>query len=217
MKNLPLLLCGILMALAFSFTGLILASYSQLGSLTPTTETLDEFDQPIEGDPLFPSKASGVAQQGKAVYIDLGCVYCHTQQVRRAGYGADIERKWGARGTVARDYVTQVRVVPGSQRIGPDLMNIGERRPDANWHHRHLYNPAIISEGQSAMPRYAFLYKTRSIKDSASVNALQFDPGSVDTPADGYEVVPTPRAEALVEYLLSLQLNYSLPEAQISE
>ena len=33
MKNLPLLFCGILIALAFSFTGLVLSSYIQLGSL----------------------------------------------------------------------------------------------------------------------------------------------------------------------------------------
>ncbi len=218
MKNLPLLLCGILTALALSFTGLILAAYSQLGSLTPTTETLDESGQPIEGDPLFPAKPSGVAQQGKAVYIDLGCMYCHTQQVRRTGYGADIDRNWAARGTVARDYVTQARVVPGSQRIGPDLTNIGERRPDANWHHLHLYNPAITSEAPSMMPRYAFLYETRAvINGTASVNALQFDAASANAPAAGYEVVPTPRADALVEYLLSLQLNYSLPEAPIPE
>ena len=47
MKNLPLLFCGILIALAFSFTGLVLSSYIQLGSLTQTTETLDESVIPL--------------------------------------------------------------------------------------------------------------------------------------------------------------------------
>jgi len=217
MKNLPLLFCGILIALAFSFTGLVLSSYIQLGSLAQTTEVLDEIGNPVAGDPLYPAKMSGSAQQGKAVYTDLGCVYCHTQQVRRAGYGADIEREWGKRHTVARDYITQGSVLLGHQRIGPDLMTIGDRHSDANWHHLHLYNPKITSGGVSTMPRYAFLYETRAIEGTASVHALQFAADSNYAPAAGYEVVPTDRAEALVEYLLSLQLNYSLPEAQISE
>jgi cytochrome c oxidase cbb3-type subunit 2 len=34
-------------------------------------------------------------------------------------------------------------------------------------------------------------------------------------PERGYEIVPTRRAEALVEYLLSLKIDYSLPEAPI--
>lgn len=217
MKNLPLLFCGILTALAFSFTGLVLSSYIQLGSLAQTTETLDEIGNLVDGDPLYPAKMSGSAQQGKAVYIDLGCVHCHTQQVRRAGYGSDIERDWGKRHTVARDYVTQGPVLLGRQRTGPDLMTIGDRQSDANWHHLLLYNPKITSVGVSTMPQYAFLYETREIEGTASAHALQFDADSNYAPAAGYEVVPTDRAEALVEYLLSLQLNYSLPEAQISE
>ena len=218
MKNLPLLFCGILTALAFSLVGLVLSSYIQRGSLTQTTEVLDELGNPVAGDPLYPAKMPGVAEQGKAVYIDLGCVYCHTQQVRRAGYGSDVEREWGKRGTVARDYVTQGSVSLGSQRLGPDLMAIGERREDANWQHLHLYNPRITSLGKSTMPQYSFLYETREIEGSAaSANALLFEADSAYAPAAGYEVVPTQRAEALVEYLLSLKLNYSLPEAQIPE
>ena len=44
MKNLPLLFCGIFFAIAFSFTGLILTSHIQIGSLTQTTETLEATD-----------------------------------------------------------------------------------------------------------------------------------------------------------------------------
>ncbi|CAA6679034.1 MULTISPECIES: cbb3-type cytochrome c oxidase subunit II [unclassified Lentimonas] len=217
MKNLPILFCGILTALAFSLVGLVLSSYIQLGSLTQTTETLDELGNPIAGETLYPAKMTGVAEQGRAVYAELGCVYCHTQQVRRAGYGSDVEREWGKRGTVARDYVMQDNVLLGSHRIGPDLMAVGERRENANWHHLHLYNPRITSKGQSIMPQYSFLYETREIEGAVSANALQFEADSIYAPAAGYEVVPTQRAEALVGYLLSLKLNYSLPEAQIPE
>ena len=92
MKHFSVLFLLILSALALSFVGLVLSSYIQLGNLTQITENLDENGNPMEGEPLFPGKMPGVAQQGKAVYADLGCVYCHTQQVRRSGLGADIER-----------------------------------------------------------------------------------------------------------------------------
>ena len=92
MKNFPVLFLFILSSLALSFMGLVLSSYIWLGDLTQTTENLDEAGNPVEGEPLFPRKLPGVAQQGKAVYADLGCMYCHTQQVRRADLGADRDR-----------------------------------------------------------------------------------------------------------------------------
>ena len=200
MKNFSILFLIILSAIALSFTSLVLSSYIQLGGLTQSTETLDENGELLEGEPLFPVKMSGVAQQGKAIYENLGCVYCHTQQVRGEGCGADIERGWGKRVTVARDYVMQNRPLIGSQRLGSDLTTIGERQPDASWHHLLLYDPRIISEGLSTMPRYPFLYKMQKIEESLSANALRFEEGSAYAPKEGYEVVPTRRAEALVEY-----------------
>jgi cytochrome c oxidase cbb3-type subunit 2 len=216
MKNLPLLFCGIFFALAFSFSGLILSSNIQIGSLTQTTETLDENGNVMEGETLYPLKTSGLAKQGKQVYIEMGCMYCHTQQVRRSGFGADVDRNWGPRASVARDYITQDRVLLGTMRTGPDLMHVGGRPLNADWHHLHMYNPQITSEG-SNMPPFAFLYETREIDGAPSADALKFPPNSKYGPEDGYEVVPTRRAEVLVEYLLSLKLDYSLPEALILE
>lgn len=222
MKNLPLLFCGIFFALAFSFSGLILSSHIQIGSLTRTTETLvpSDDDETVlvmpDGEPLFPAAPVGLAQQGKDVYISMGCIYCHSQQVRRAEFGADIDRGWGPRQTVARDYILQDRVLLGTMRTGPDLAHVGGRPLNADWHHLHLYNPQITSEG-SSMPPYAFLYETREVDGTPSANALNFPPDSEYAPEAGYEVVPTRRAEALVEYLLSLKINYSLPEAPILE
>ena len=178
---------------------------------------MDEDGNPIEGESLFPRKLTGVAQQGKSVYADLGCVYCHTQQVRNSDFGPDVERGWGKRSTVARDYVTQNRALTGNLRMGSDLTTIGERQPDSNWHHLLLYNPQIVLEGTHGMPRYSFLYKVQEIERTPSVNALQFDSDSKYAPKEGYEVVPTKRAEVLVDYLLSLKLDYSLPEVKITE
>jgi cytochrome c oxidase cbb3-type subunit II len=214
MKNLPLLFCGIFFALAFSFSGIILSSNHMVGSLNRTSETLDEDGQSVEGEELFPRVMPGLAQQGKKVYIDLGCMYCHTQQVRRAGFGGDAERGWGPRASVPRDYITQERVLLGTMRTGPDLMNVGGRPLNEDWHHLHLYNPQITSSG-SNMPPFAFLYEVREIDGSPAEDALSFPPNSEYAPQAGYEVVPTRRAKVLVEYLLSLKLDYSLPEAPI--
>lgn len=225
MKNLPLLFCGIFFALAFSYTGLIVSGNAQLGSLEPSTETLvPSDDDPSvmvmpEGEQLFPRKPSGLAAQGKKVYIEMGCMYCHSQQVRRKDFGADIDRSWGPRATVARDYVLQDRVLLGTIRTGPDLAHLGGRyagESGRDWNHLHLYNPQIVSEG-STMPPFAFLYKTQEIVNEPSANALKFPPNSDYAPESGFEVVPTRRAEALVEYLLSLKIDYSLPEAPIPE
>jgi cytochrome c oxidase cbb3-type subunit 2 len=225
MKNLPLLFCGIFFALAFSYTGLIVTGNIQIGSLEPTTETLVPSDEdpsvmvPIAGEPLYPRKLSGIAEQGKQVYIEMGCVYCHSQQSRRQGFGADVERQWARRATVARDYIFQDRVLLGTMRTGPDLVNLGGRYAgDAgrDWNHLHLYNPQIVSKG-STMPPFAFLYEKREIINEPSENALQFPPNSEYAPEPGYEIVPSARATALVEYLLSLKIDYSLPEAPLPE
>lgn len=221
MRNLPFLFFGIFAALAASWTGLVLASHLQLGNLEPMTETyavaedgqsvLEEV--PAAGEPRNPQEPVGLAQQGKLVYQDLGCIYCHSQQVRRQGFGADFERGWGNRATVPRDYVLQKRVLLGTMRTGPDLKTVGQRLPDANWHHIHLYDPQTVSEG-SIMPPFRFLYEQRKIgPQGPSPNALSLPPAFA--PPEGYEIVPTPRAEALVAYLMSLRLTYSLPEAPL--
>ncbi len=225
MRNLPLLFCGIFFALAFSYVGLIVAGNSQLGELQRTTETLVPSDDDPDvlvnspGDPLYPRKLSGLAEQGKQVYIEMGCVYCHSQQSRRQEFGADIDRGWARRATVPRDYILQERVLVGTMRTGPDLVHLGGRYAgDAgrDWNHLHLYNPRIVSEGSTMAP-FAFLYKKQEIINEPSEDALDFPPGSEYAPEPGYEIVPTRRAIALVEYLLSLKIDYGLPEAPLPD
>ncbi|MFP4673592.1 MAG: cbb3-type cytochrome c oxidase subunit II [Opitutales bacterium] len=213
MKNLPLLFCGIFFTLAFSFSGLILSSHIQIGGLERTTETLNDAGEPVEGEPLFPRKEGGSVKRGKQVYIEMGCIYCHSQQVRREGFGADFERGWGDRQSVARDYITQDRVLLGTMRTGPDLADIGGRPLNRDWHLQHLYDPQLTTE-DSTMPPFPFLFKKRKIEGEPSENALDVT-GSDHAPGPEYEVVPTRRAEALVDYLLSMEVDYSLPEAPV--
>jgi cbb3-type cytochrome oxidase cytochrome c subunit len=124
--------------------------------------------------------------------------------------GPDIDRGWGLRGSVARDYLQDQPLMLGSQRLGPDLANIGQRKPDAAWHLKHLYAPKAVVE-DSTMPPYRFLFETRRIHQSPSPDALVLD-GEL-APADGYEVVPTDDAVALAAYLLSLKSDTPLFEA----
>jgi cytochrome c oxidase cbb3-type subunit 2 len=216
MKNLPLLFLGIFFTLAFSWAGLILSSQYQFGQLEPTTSTLDEDGNLMPGEISYPQTGSGIAQQGKRVYISEGCMYCHSQQVRPQGFGADFERLWGPRQSVPRDYILQERVLLGTMRTGPDLTNVGARAITPDWHHQHLYDPQITSPG-SIMPSFSYLYEVKEIDGKPSENAIIVPEDSSYYPGEGYEVVPTAKANALVKYLLSLKINYELPEAKFTE
>jgi cbb3-type cytochrome oxidase cytochrome c subunit len=127
--------------------------------------------------------------------------------------GPDIARGWGKRRTVAEDFLYDYPVMLGSQRIGPDLADIGARRPDPNWQLRHLYSPQLEVPG-SMMPPYRFLFETRRIDRVPSPDALAL-PASL-APAPGYEIVPKAQAKALVAYLASLQANAPLFDAPLS-
>ena len=200
----PLLFLGIFIALAFSWTGIVLTNQIQYGSLTPYVDTTEGI--------AYPQPLPGLARQGQQVYQSLGCLYCHSQQVRRPGFGTDDLRGWGERQSVARDYIQQGRVFLGTMRTGPDLMNVGARALTADWHLKHLLNPQIVSPG-SIMPPFPFLFETRRIVGQPSPKALQGLPPPYAPPA-GYELLPTPRAEALVAYLQSMKSEYEFPEAR---
>ncbi len=134
-------------------------------------------------------------------------------QVLVVGTGPDLERGWGLRRTVAADFLADDLAQPGSRRIGPDLANIGLRRPDAQWHLRHLYAPRA-EVADSTMPPYRFLFELRKIGARPSPDALQLPPAFAPPP--GYEVVPRPEAVALVAYLLSLRADAPLFEMPVT-
>jgi cytochrome c oxidase cbb3-type subunit 2 len=165
----------------------------------------------------YPLIRSGLAEQGKQVYQQHGCVYCHTQQLRPVDVEKGSNRGWGPRRTVARDYIYDQPVLLGSNRVGPDLSNAGKRQinktqVDTNWYHVNLYAPKAL-QPNSSMPAYTFLYKEQKIGGSASIHALKLPEGVTVKP--GHEIVPTPEATALVAYLQSLDHTYALPEAPL--
>ncbi|MEK7685997.1 MAG: cbb3-type cytochrome c oxidase subunit II [Verrucomicrobiota bacterium] len=201
MNHGPLLFLGVFFTLACSWLGLVVTPQLQLGQLQQTNI--------ISSSQLYPLARPGLAQEGREVYRANGCVYCHTQQVRPPGFGADFERGWGQRRSVARDYVYDQPVMLGSLRLGPDLMNIGLRMPSEEWQLLHLYDPQILVKG-SSMPPYRFLFQKRKIGRHASPEALKLTGDFA--PETGYEIVPGREAKALAAYLLSLQA-----EAQVFE
>ena len=205
MNRLPLIFVGVLITFASSWLGLVVYPYLALGHMQPAP------DEDTGG--FFPPTLSGLAVAGQRVYAANGCVYCHSQQVRPAPLSTDIVKGLGPRRTVARDYLRAQPVFLGTMRTGPDLTNLGVRQPDANWLHRHLYDPRSVTEW-SIEPSHRFLYEVRQIQGQPSDDALQGLTGPHAPPA-GYEVVPTDDAKALVAYLLSLKRNYPLLEAPL--
>ncbi len=192
------LLIGVVLTVAASFVGLVLIPDWQLDPLEPV--------EAPDGT-LRPQAPTGTVAEGRDIYSQLGCIYCHSQQVRPPDFGSDHDRGWGTRQTHPLDHIHDEPPLLGTMRTGPDLANIAVRQPSRSWHHLHLFNPIITSPG-SNMPPYRFLYEAVPRTDGAPPeNALDFPP-EFDDPDHWW--VPTDRAEALVDYLLSLDHTYSI-------
>ncbi len=94
--------------------------------------------------------------QGRDIYIREGCYLCHSQQVRP--FRSEVVRygEYSKAGEFVYDHPYQW----GSRRTGPDLARAGVKGgpmyKGADWHYRHMYNPADI-EPASIMPRYPWL------------------------------------------------------------
>jgi cytochrome c oxidase cbb3-type subunit 2 len=195
---------GFMLTFLSSWVGLVILPVWGLGNFKQTAD-------PATGE-MIPPILSSLEKEGRGVYIANGCIYCHSQQVHPARVRTDIERGWGERRTVARDYMNQQIAQMGTMRTGPDLSNIGVRNPSETWHFLHLYDPQITSKG-SNMPPFTFLFDTRK-KDPQNLakDALIFPTGFGPGPA--YEVTPTHEMRALLAYLQSLKLSsYEIPEA----
>ncbi len=206
------LLLGITLTFASSWLGLVFAPYVQMNNVQPIKGTTDD-----GVEEMYPRPLEGEAAYGREVYIANGCMYCHSQQIRSEhfGNGADIKRNWGVRRTVQRDYIYEKPILLGTMRTGPDLANVARRwsgQGGKDWNHLHLYAPRMMMPG-SLMPSFAFLYEKRRITGEPSADALKLQ--GEWAPEPGYEIVPTPQAKALVEYLSVLDHNrIMLPEAQ---
>lgn len=148
---------------------------------------------------------TGEVMAGKHIFIENGCVACHSQQVRNV----EMDKVWGPRPSVAADYAGHTRMawwmntatLMGTERTGPDLTNIGARLPSAEWHLLHLFNPrAVVSE--SVMPAYPWMFEWKEELDESD--------REVNVPAEfrkgrSGHLVAKEEAIRLVAYLQSLK------------
>ena len=226
MQKPSILFTGIFGAFAISVGAMVLIPHTQLASLQPQVQWDEGANSPSD---IYPHQRSVT---GRDVYVSEGCFYCHSQQVRDPQYGPDMERGWGSRRTVARDYIYEDVPLLGSVRLGPDFANFGwtakvaqkdgteksvgmwrneheddSKKPAARneqWIYQHLYNPRVIFS-DSKCPPYRYLFETKAIGEKPSPNAVGRN--------DKYEIVPTHEAEKLAQYLLSLDRSHELKEA----
>src|SRR5690606_35035938 len=140
--------------------------------------------------------------RGRQVYIEMGCVYCHSQQPRSQSQAPDFQRGWG-RAPVAGDYYYDKPHLLGTMRTGTDLLNIGARQPSVDWNLGHLYAPRAYTPG-STMPSFHFMF---TLKDKAEVGDVVVKLPPSYQP-DGKVVVAKPEALDLVQYLISLNRTY---------
>lgn len=278
MNHGPWIFLGVFAALATSWFGMIVQPQLQLGRAVPGTNVVDTAAR-------YPQARSGLAQQGLQVYRSLGCVTCHSQQVRQDGvtlnvvltsagtnqpavveaihalradlpkpeggrmlerlpvsvlsglkdpeaaqaavkrlveagakaqvqllaHGPDIDRGWGRGRSVATDFLYDRPAMPGTIRLGPDLANAGARLLSADWHYVHLYDPRGVVEN-TVMPPYRFLFERRKVGEEPSPLALRLGDAAAQRVGEGYEILPTDDAVALVAYLLSLRSDVPLLE-----
>jgi cytochrome c oxidase cbb3-type subunit II len=206
MNNGRFLFLGIFGTFALGWLCMAVIPQTQMGTLQPQVNE--------EAGEVYPVNVAGLAAQGRQVYAANGCNYCHSQQIRSRHTSADIDRGWGARRTVARDYIYETPAFIGTMRNGPDLANIGQRQKSREWHYQHLYDPRSLVPN-SIMPPFRFLFEKRKIVGERSADALNLT--GENAVEEGYEVVPGSDAKALVGYLLSLDRSHGLKEAAVTE
>jgi mono/diheme cytochrome c family protein len=95
-------------------------------------------------------KGRDLVALGRRVYIQEGCIHCHSQYVRP---GTRDEAWWGPFEAV--DWKEHPPLL-GVRRQGPDLLEVGNRR-SARWQEVHLRDPRALNPG-SRMPSYAHLF-----------------------------------------------------------
>ena len=211
MNNLAKFTAGIFLTLGMAWLAFVVGARSQFGDLIPTSQYLeDNGSVPTDAD-LFPVSLSGIAKQGAEEYASLGCVTCHTQQVRRVEAGFDVERGWGKRPSAPRDYILHDHVLLGNSRIGPDLANVGLREYTDEWLHQHLFEPQSIFPS-SLCPPSPFLYQQIDEPVNTDIKIV-----SKEDAEETRYVRPTIRANRLVAYLQELKQDYELPEVSFVE
>lgn len=210
-------LLGLAVTFGLPWYVMVVKPYVVFSQLEPVAYDPDVDD--AEGS--YPSGGGAGREMGRWVYKREGCVNCHTQVIRpqyASGDGDGFKLAFGktseegeaaySRESTPYDFIGDDVALIGQVRNGGDLSNVGYRRPDPNWHYKHLFNPQQIHRW-STMPAFRHLFTKRVVQGSPSANAV------LVTIEDGVskEVVPNSDAEALVDYILTLKNQDPLPSS----
>ena len=143
---------------------------------------------------------------GRDIYVREGCYNCHSQMIRP--FRAETLRygEWSRAGEYVYDRPFQL----GSRRIGPDLMRIGGKYPDA-WHYEHMRDPRSTSPG-SIMPPYPWLLEDSWDPDDVAATVAAMETLGVDMSA--IALSPEDQAAAIVERLAASGIQTS-PDREI--
>ena len=169
--------------------------------------TMQQVYKPLpDAKPLTKDEAAG-----KAIYVENGCIACHTQQVREV----EMDKVFGSRPSIPADYAGNHRMdvwrntanLLGSERTGPDLTTIGERQPSSDWHLLHLYQPRSVVK-ESIMPSYSFLFEEKQYIQKGDIE-VKVPPEFLKNKFN--KIVASKKALQLVAYLQSLKQT-KLPE-----
>jgi cytochrome c oxidase cbb3-type subunit II len=104
-------------------------------------------------------------EDGRQLYIQLGCQYCHSQYIRTVDWGLGAERL-----AHAGDYAGERAPQLGSIRNGPDLSQAGGEHTD-DWHAAHFYNPRY-TRPESIMPPFPYLDRGELTNLTAYIQGL---------------------------------------------
>lgn len=215
---------GLTASFGLAWVAVVIVPFFQMRSVQPVA--FDEIADGKEG--IYHPKRTGRVANGAQVYAANGCYLCHSQLIRPTYAGNDLGRAdWAglkadeARGDTRResnvfDYHGEKFAQIGVNRLGPDLSNLG-RRVEAiyakeaavsprTWLLTHLYDPRLDPKRPtSKCPSHRFLFKERAILGQAPSDPLPIPAGA------GSVMVATPEAESLVDYLLSLKRDDTVP------
>ncbi len=148
---------------------------------------------------------------GRDIYIREGCYLCHSQMIRPMRSELLRFGEWSRSG----EYAYEHPFLLGSRRIGPDLMRVGGKYPDA-WHYEHMRDPRSTSPG-SIMPPYPWLYHRRV--DPADIQASLRALERVGVPYSQAEIAATPaelrqQGDSIVKNLASMGIR-TQPDREI--
>ena len=115
---------------------------------------------------IFRSRTA-IENDGRKIYLENGCVYCHSQSIRAIDWGHGAQRI-----AQSGDYIADEPVALGSQRTGVDLSQEGGEHPD-DWHIAHFVNPRY-TRPSSIMPPFKWLGTQRIDTLTQYIQSLGF-------------------------------------------